>query len=92
MRQDDLEVGKIRRHVVHIHRVGIFQAHPHAAGHAAADAGLAGVKQRNRAAVVDRLIQRIGHPVVRIKTLHGWMEFEAANAEFLDQLARFAHA
>ena len=57
-----------------------------------ADAGLSGVKQRDRAAVVDRFVKRIGHAVVGVKTLHGRMEFEAADAVFLDQLARFPHA
>ena len=37
------------------------------------DAGLAGVKQRDGAAAADRLVQRIGHAVVRIKPLHGRM-------------------
>ena len=57
-----------------------------------ADAGLAGVEQRDRAAVIDRFIERIGHAVVGVKALHGRMEFEAADAVFLDQLARLAHA
>ena len=92
MREDDLQVGEIRRHIVHVHRVGIFQPHSHAAGHARADAGLAGVKQCDRAAVVDRFVQRIGHPVVGVKTLHGRVEFKAANAVFLHQLFRLAHA
>ena len=90
MGEDDLEVGEVRRHVVHVHRVGIFQPHPHAAGHAAADAGLPGVEQRDGPAVADRLVERIGHAVVGVEALHGRMEFEAPDAVFLDQLPRLA--
>ncbi len=90
MREDDLEIGKIRRDVVHVHRVRVFQPHSHAARHAGADAGLAGVEQRDRAAIIDRFIERIGHAVVGVEALHGRMEFEAADAVILDQLARLA--
>jgi hypothetical protein len=91
MREDDLEIGKICRDIIHIHRVGIFQPHPHAAGHAGADAGLAGMKQRDRAGLIDHLVQRVGHAIVGKKALHGRVEFESLDAIFLDQLARFAH-
>src|SRR5258707_1342850 len=54
--------------------------------------GQTGVEQRDRAALVDGFIERIGHAVVGVKTLHGRMEFETADAVFLDQLLRLAHA
>ncbi len=50
------------------------------------------MEQSDRAAVVDRFIKRIGHAVVGIETLHGRVEFEAADAVFLHQLLGLAHA
>ncbi len=88
MREDDLEVGEIRRDVVHVHRVEYFSRIPMPPGMPRADAGLAGGEQRDRAAIIDRLIERIGHPVVGVEALHGRVEFEAADAVLLDQLAR----
>jgi hypothetical protein len=92
MRQDDGHLGKVDRHVVEIHRVGIFEPHAHAARHARTDAGLAGVEERDRAFLGDRLVERIGPAFVGKEALHGGMELEALDAMLAHQAPRLARA
>src|SRR5215471_9838243 len=91
MRQDDLHPGEADRHVVDVQRVGVLQADPAAAGHTGADAGLAGVEQRDRPEFLDRLVQAVRHPVVGVEPLDVRMEFEPLHAVTPGQRAGLRH-
>lgn len=60
--------------------------------HPRANAGLAGMEQRHRALVLDRLIEHIGRTVVGEEALHRRVELEALDAELAHQTACLARA
>src|SRR5665213_2321855 len=69
-----------------------MQPHAVARAHSGADTGLPGVKQRRLASFGNRLIERIGHPVIWKEALHGGMKLEALDSKFLDEPPRLARA
>ena len=91
MREDDRHVGKVGRHLVDVHGIGILQLQPRSARHACADPGLAGVEDCRQLVFSDHLIEGIGIAVVREEGLGRRMELEAFYPVVLDQRARHAH-
>ena len=92
MRNDDLNVGKADRHVVQVHRVAVLQPQAAAAAHAAADTAVAGMENRWQLVFGDHLVDRPGHAVVGVVTLHRGVELETLDAVLGNQPPRLACA
>ena len=69
-----------------------FSRNPPPPGMPGADAGVAAVKDRRQLVLGDDFVERIGHAIVREKSLQRRMELEAADDAVRDQPARLAHA
>ena len=91
MGQDDPQLREVDGDVVDEHRVRVLQPDAAAAGYAGPDPGLSGVEQRGHAELLDGVVQRVGHPVVRRETLDARVELETAYAVAGHQPARLAH-
>ena len=92
MRENDLHVRKVDRDVVDEHRLAPFQPNTAAAAHAGAHARVARVKDRGQLVLRDHLVDRVGDAIGGIDVLHDAVEFEAAHAVPLDEIARLARA
>ena len=61
-------------------------------GQARADARVPGVEERRQPGLLDHLVERVGHAVVREEALHVRVELEAAHAVLGDQAPRLVDA
>ncbi len=91
MGENNLQIGKIHSHIIHIYWVAEFQPHPVTATHTGPHTGLTGVEQSDATMFLNRFIEGIGHAVIRIEPLECRMELEPANAVILHQAARLTH-
>jgi hypothetical protein len=82
---DDLQVGEARGHRVEQDRVGEAQQQPPPARQAGADAGLAGVEERDDPGLLQRLVQREERLVGRVEALDRRVELESADAVLVDE-------
>src|SRR5258708_18131587 len=69
-----------------------MQPHAVAAANSGSNTGLPGVKQRRLAGFGNRLVERIGHPVIWKEALHGGVKLEALDSKLLDKPPRLARA
>ena len=82
-----LSVGEVHGDVVDVDRVGVLQPDAAAPGEARADARVARVEERRQPCLLDHLVERVRHAVVREEALDVRVELEAAHAVVGDQAA-----
>src|SRR5690606_12761753 len=90
VRDDHRHVREVRRDVVEVDRVGVFELQSAAAGHSRADARMAAVEYRGKPVFGDDLVERIRHAVIGKESLDRGMKLESPNAAVLDEAARLA--
>jgi hypothetical protein len=89
MGEDDVQIRELGGDIVDRHRVGVLQPDAGAPGHPRADAGCAGVKERDQTSLGDHVIEREERTVVGPERLDVGVEFETPCSSF-DQLMGFA--
>ena len=92
VREHDLERREVDRDVVDVDRIRVLEADAAAAGQARADARLPGVEERGQPRLLDHLVERVGHAVVREEALDVGVELEAAHPVVGDQAPRLVDA
>ncbi len=83
--------GKSDGDIVDVHRIAVLQADAAAAGHAGADAAVAGVEDHGHLEFIHHFIERIRAAIAGEEFLQGRMELKAPHATVADEIARFVH-
>ena len=87
--QYNFKIREINGHIIHGHRIGVFESHAVTTGHARANTRLSGMKQRNATLFLQYFIERISHSIIGKETLHGRVKLKPLNLVFTHQSPGF---